>query len=65
MAAGVRVAFVDVTSPDVAGTGLRVVRALAARLQPLHCGYGLERLGNQRLLELGEGPLNRDIHPMS
>jgi ribosomal protein S12 methylthiotransferase accessory factor len=51
-AAGHRVAYVDLTTPDVASVGMRVVRALAAGLQPIHFGSGQERLGGERLLDL-------------
>ena len=43
--AGHRVVYVDVTTPDIRNLGLRVVRTLAAGLQPLHFGYGRERRG--------------------
>jgi ribosomal protein S12 methylthiotransferase accessory factor len=42
--AGVRVAVVDVTSPDVATSPFRVVRAVSPDLQPICYGYGLDRL---------------------
>ena len=65
-AAGVRVAVVDVTSPDVALGPFRVVRALAPGLQPLHIGVGFEHLANPRLKALasGGGFLNSDPHPL-
>jgi ribosomal protein S12 methylthiotransferase accessory factor len=50
--AGNRVAYVDVTTPDIRPLGLRVVRTLAAGLQPLHFGYGRERRGGRRLYEV-------------
>jgi ribosomal protein S12 methylthiotransferase accessory factor len=59
--AGFRVAAVDVTSPDAALLPLHVVRALAPRLQPLYCGFGMERLENPRLR--ARGTLNTRIHP--
>ena len=43
-AVGLRVAVVDVSSPDVATGPFRVVRAVSPDLQPLTYGYGLERL---------------------
>lgn len=61
--AGLRVAIVDITSPDVARIPMRVVRALGPSLQPIHCGFGLERLANPRLDALKRGELNCDIHP--
>lgn len=48
-AAGVRVAVVDVTSPDVATGDFRVVRAVSPDLQPISYGHGLERLPVARL----------------
>jgi ribosomal protein S12 methylthiotransferase accessory factor len=60
-AAGLRAAIADVTSPDVALLPLRVVRAVVPGLEPLHCGFGMERLDNQRVRALGR--INRQIHP--
>jgi ribosomal protein S12 methylthiotransferase accessory factor len=50
--AGCRVAHVDLTTDDVAPYGIRVVRTLATGLQPIHFGYGEERLGGRRLYEV-------------
>jgi ribosomal protein S12 methylthiotransferase accessory factor len=50
-AAGSRVAYVDLTTPDVAAYGISVVRAIATGLQPIHFGFGEERLGGRRLFE--------------
>lgn len=49
---GSRVVYADLTTPDVAQYGLSVVRAIATGLQPIHFGYGIERLGGKRLYEL-------------
>lgn len=46
---GVRTAAVDLTTSDVALAGLRVVRAFGINLQPIHFGFGYERLKNPRL----------------
>jgi ribosomal protein S12 methylthiotransferase accessory factor len=46
---GVRAAAVDITPSDVALAGLRVVRAFGTNLQPIHFGFGYERLNNPRL----------------
>jgi len=62
--ANLRVAVVDVTAPDVAQTSWRVVRALGVNMQPIYCGYGMDRLANPRLLAQSEGRLNQDIHPL-
>jgi ribosomal protein S12 methylthiotransferase accessory factor len=45
-------AYAELTTPDVRTTGYRVVRLIAAGLQPIHFGYGRERLGGDRLFEL-------------
>jgi hypothetical protein len=63
-AASVRVALVDVTSPDVALGPFRVVRAISPDLQPLWYGYGLERLNTRRLELLRGVASNRGIHPI-
>lgn len=49
---GCRVVYSDLTTPDVDRYGLKVVRAIASGLQPIHFGYGLERLGGKRLYEV-------------
>jgi ribosomal protein S12 methylthiotransferase accessory factor len=59
---GIRVAIVDVTSPDVALSGLRVVRALADGLLPIHCGHGFARCGSRRLRDRLTA-INPDPHP--
>lgn len=73
--AGCRVAYVDLTTPDVTSVGLRVVRAVATGLQPIHFGYRQERLGGQRIYEVPQklghasqirtaSELNRCPHPL-
>jgi ribosomal protein S12 methylthiotransferase accessory factor len=64
--AGVRVAVVDVTSPDVALSPFRVARAIGTDMQPIHFGHRLQRLGNPRLKALlaGRG-LNPNPHPIA
>lgn len=73
---GYRTFYVDLTTPDVVDHDLRVVRVLATGLQPMHFGYGEERLGGKRLFEtpsrLGFGPeirteadLNHCPHPLA
>lgn len=64
-AAGLRVAVVDVTSPDLAGTPFRVARALGPDFQQIHFGHVLGRLGNPRLLAMAPGGINPDPHPMA
>lgn len=64
--AGVRVALVDVTSPDVALSPFRVVRAIGTDMQPIHFGHRLQRLGNPRLQALLAGRLpNPNPHPLT
>jgi len=52
VARGYRVAYADLTTPDVAPLGLSVVRAFITGFQPVHFGHGNERLGGRRLFEL-------------
>jgi ribosomal protein S12 methylthiotransferase accessory factor len=74
-AVGCRVGYVDVTTPDVAPYGVRVARAIATGLQPIHFGHGEERLGGRRLFEVparigygggarSEDDLNPCPHPL-
>ncbi|MER6360641.1 TOMM precursor leader peptide-binding protein [Kitasatospora sp. NPDC001527] len=60
---GTPVAIADVTSADLTATGLRVARALAPGLQPLHCGAGLERLADARRRYGARAP-HTAPHPM-
>jgi ribosomal protein S12 methylthiotransferase accessory factor len=46
---GIRCAMVDVTSPDVGLSGMRVVRSFGVNLQPIHFGFGYDRTQNPRL----------------
>jgi len=61
-AVGATVAIVDVTQPDIAALGVSVVRSLATGLQPIHFGYGQERLGGPRVCE---DELNPCPHPIA
>lgn len=68
--AGCRVLYADLTTPDVIDYGLRVVRAIATGLQPMHFGYGEERLGSRRLYDVphllgyaSEPRTERDLNP--
>jgi len=74
--AGCRVLCADLTTPDLATYPVRVVRAVATGLQPIHFGHGEERLGGRRLFELphklgfapaplGESDLNPCPHPLA
>ena len=73
---GHRVAYVDLTLPDVGPYGFHVVRVIATELQPVHFGHGQERLGGRRLFELPvrlgfataprtDADLNRCPHPLA
>lgn len=67
--------LVEITTPDIASLGFRVVRTLVSELVPIYFGYGLEPLGTRRLFEvpkrLGyggrrtESDLNPCPHPMA
>lgn len=72
----VRVAYADLTLPDVAPFGIHAVRVLASHLQPIHFGHDTARLGGRRLFDvpqrLGfadrprtEADLNPCPHPMA
>jgi len=74
--AGCKVAYADLTTDDVRPYGIRVVRTIATSLQPMHFGYGEERLGGRRLFDLpfqlgyaeqtrGESDLNPCPHPLA
>ena len=69
-AVGCTVAYVDLTLPDLEAFDVRIVRAIATGLQPIHFGFGEERLGGQRLFAvprvLGHGDSDRtenDLNP--
>ncbi|MEM7356341.1 MAG: TOMM precursor leader peptide-binding protein, partial [Acidobacteriota bacterium] len=47
--AGIRIATVDLTSPDTYFTPFRVARAVGIEVQPIHFGYRLRPLTNPRL----------------
>jgi ribosomal protein S12 methylthiotransferase accessory factor len=64
-AAGLRVAIVDVTSPDLLSTPFRVARALGPDFQQIHFGHLLARLGNPRLSAIAPLGINPDPHPMA
>lgn len=73
---GGRVAFAEVTAPDIAPLGLNVVRCFITGFQPIHFGYGEGRLAGRRLFEapvawglrdrpLTEADLNPCPHPLA
>jgi ribosomal protein S12 methylthiotransferase accessory factor len=59
---GLRVALVDVTSPDLKDGPVRVVRALGPWFQPVDFGHKLQRLANPRLKVTAPNP---DPHPLA
>ena len=70
VAAGCRVAYADLTTSDIVDYGLRVVRTIATGLQPMHFGFGEERLGGRRLFEVpralghaAETRTEKDLNP--
>lgn len=62
--AGVRVALVDMTSPDVATGPFRVMRAVSPHLQPIWYGYSLERKVVNRISNLGVDSNLPPINPI-
>ena len=64
LAAGIRVAAADVTSPDVALSPFRVARVLGTYVQQIHFGYHLARLNSPRLRALTNEP-NCAPHPLA
>ncbi|HEY0157551.1 MAG TPA: TOMM precursor leader peptide-binding protein [Thermoanaerobaculia bacterium] len=64
--AGVRVAVVDVTSPDLRESPFRVARAIGLDVQPIHFGERFRRLVSPRLEKHSGGrPLNPHPHPLA
>jgi ribosomal protein S12 methylthiotransferase accessory factor len=55
----------DVTSPDVGLTPLRVVRTFGAYMQPIHFGASNYRLQNPRLRRWLRGSASRVPHPIA
>ena len=45
-------AYADLTMADIVDFGMCVVRAIATGLQPMHFGFGQERLGGRRLYDV-------------
>jgi ribosomal protein S12 methylthiotransferase accessory factor len=75
-ASGCKVGYVDLTQPDLEAFGIHVVRGIATGLQPIHFGFGEERLGGRRLFamprllghttaDLSEDDLNPCPHPVA
>lgn len=64
--AGVDVAIIDVTSPDVALSPFSVARAVGVHMQPIHFGEQFKRVDNPRLRKLLKGrPVNNNPHPIA
>jgi len=75
-AVGSTACYVDITLPDIEPFAIRVVRCFATGLQPIHFGYGEERLGGERLFAVprilghrdryaSENDMNRCPHPLA
>jgi ribosomal protein S12 methylthiotransferase accessory factor len=75
-AVGIRALYAELTTDDVLGYPIRVVRTIAPGLQPMHFGQGQERLGGRRLFELpcrlgyastsrSEADINPCPHPLA
>ena len=73
---GGRVGYADITPPDIAALGPRVVRVIISGFQPITFGYGQGRLGGPRLYQapvdwglrdtpLDETGLNPCPHPLA
>jgi ribosomal protein S12 methylthiotransferase accessory factor len=69
-AKGHRAASVELTTPDLLGFDIHVVRVIVPDLHPVHFGHGQERLGGERLFtvprQLGFGQTRRtenDLNP--
>jgi ribosomal protein S12 methylthiotransferase accessory factor len=63
-AADIRVALIDVTSPDVATGPFRVIRAVSPDLQPISFGYGFDHPPVERVRRRGLAPELPPIHPL-
>jgi ribosomal protein S12 methylthiotransferase accessory factor len=64
--AKIKVAIVDVTSPDLRDTPFRVARAIGLDVQPIHFGERFRRLRSERLAKHSAGrPLNPHPHPLA
>ena len=63
-ATGIRVALVDVSSPDVATGPFRVVRAVSPDLQPISYGHGLDHPLVPRIRMPAGAPGAPAIHPL-
>ena len=73
---GSRALYVDLTTSDVVDYNIHVARAIATELQPIHFGWGEDRLGGRHLFELPhklgftaapltEADLNPCPHPLA
>lgn len=63
-AADIRVALVDVTSPDVATGPFRVIRAVSPDLQAISYGYGFDHPPVERIRARGLASPAPPIHPL-
>jgi ribosomal protein S12 methylthiotransferase accessory factor len=63
--AGLRVAGVDVTAPDVHLSPFRVARVAGPWFQPIDFGFNARRLGNPRVLAMAPEGLSPHPHPLA
>lgn len=64
--AGVKVAIVDVTAPDVQHSPFNVARAIGVHMQPIHFGEQFKRVDNPRLRKHLQGrAVNINPHPIA
>lgn len=64
--AGVDIAVVDVTAPDVHLSPFKVARAVGIHMQPIHFGEQYKRVDNPRLRKLLKGnAVNNNPHPIA
>lgn len=59
---GCRTFYVDITAPELEEFPIRVARVIVTGLQPIHFGYGMERLGGRRAPREN---LNPAPHPLA
>lgn len=60
----IRVAIVDVTSPDIAMGPFRVMRAVSPDLQDISYGYGMDRAVVARIRRMGLAAGVPEVHPI-
>jgi ribosomal protein S12 methylthiotransferase accessory factor len=64
--AGVSIAIIDTTAPDIALSPYRVARAVGTHIQPIHFGEQFKRIDNPRLRQLLKGrAVNENPQPVA